>query len=252
MADVGNSEGTSGKVALVTGSVRGLGLAVARGLRERGDRVHVVYRSSKGRAGELEAEFGGRIHRADLLAEGDAERLVAGVLQRDGRLDYAVHAMGEYTSGPLSELAPGDFRRMFASNAESAFHFMRACRAPLREAGREAGGRMVFFGCAGLAGLRARRMDAAYTAAKSALLVLARSMAVEEAPFGVTVNMISPGWIPHDAAHPDTFDVARSREIPAGRTGTPEEIAEAVAWLCSDASRYTTGADVPVAGGWML
>jgi NAD(P)-dependent dehydrogenase (short-subunit alcohol dehydrogenase family) len=186
------------KVSLVTGSARGLGLAVARRLRARGERVHVTWRSEGASADALRAEFGARAHRADLLAPLDAEGLVRAVLEVDGRLDHAVHAVGEYVSGTLAETTAADLRRMLASNVESAFAFFGAARAALR-ASR---GRAVFFGTSGLAGFRARRRTAAYAAAKSALLLLVKSWALEEAPHGVTVNLISPGHVPHPHAHP--------------------------------------------------
>lgn len=235
-------------VALVTGSVRGLGFAVARRMQSSGARVHVVYRGSVDLARQREAEFPGRVHRADLARADDADALVRAVLARDGRLDHLVHAVGEYVSGPLADVSSTDLVRVLQSNVTTAFHVFHAARAALRASH----GSAVFFGCAGLEGLRARRETAAYSAAKSALLVLARSWAVEEAPFGVRVNVLSPGIVPHEHADPDTLDAARHARIPFGRPGTPEEVADAVEYLCSDAARYVTGADLPVAGGWML
>jgi NAD(P)-dependent dehydrogenase (short-subunit alcohol dehydrogenase family) len=243
-----NTPGGSGRVSLVTGSVRGLGLATARALQARGDRVHVVYRSSADAARALESEFPGRVHRADALSEADLRQLVERVLARDERLDHLVHAVGEFVTGPLSELEPSDFRRMLASNAESSFLVHRAAR----EALRRSKGSLVFFGCAGLDGLRARREAAAYAAAKSALLVLARSLALEEGPHGVRVNLVSPGIVPHPHASTDTAVKARSARIPLGRPGEPQDIANAVLWLCSPQAAYVTGVDLEVAGGWML
>ena len=236
------------KVALVTGSARGLGLAVARHLRARGERVHVTWRSEGASARALRDEFGARAHRADLCEPRDAGELVRAVVALDGRLDHAVHAVGEYVSGPLAATTAADLRRMLASNAESAFVFFAAVRPELRAAG----GRAVFFGTSGLSGLRARRSTAAYAAAKSALLVLVKSWALEEAPHGVTVNLVSPGHVPHAHAHADTLDEERLAAIPLGRPGTPEDVARAVGFLCSDEAGYTTGTELLVSGGWFL
>ncbi len=236
------------RVALVTGSARGLGLAVARHLRERGERVHVVWRTEGGTARALRAEFGERAHRADLTRAADAGRLASEVLAADGRLDHAVHSVGEYVSASLEETGAADLRRMLASNVESAFLFFEAVRPALR-ASR---GRAVFFGTSGLAGFRARRKTAAYAAAKSALLVLVKSWALEEAPHGVTVNLVSPGHVPHEHAHADTLDGERLEKIPLGRPGTPEDVARAVAFLCSEEAAYTTGTELLVSGGWMI
>lgn len=237
-----------GKVALVTGSARGLGLEVARQLRARGERVHVAWRSEDARARGLRDEFGARAHHADLLASDDARALVGAVLERDGRLDHAVHAVGEYVSGALETTTRAELVRMLASNAESAFVFFDAVRPALRATR----GRAVFFGTSGLTGLRARKTTAAYAAAKSALVVLVRSWALEEAPHGVTVNLVSPGHVPHAEAHPDTLDPAAHAAIPLGRAGTPEDVARAVLFLLSEGAGYTTGAELTVDGGWML
>ncbi len=236
------------KVALVTGSARGLGLAVARHLRARGERVHVTWRTEGENARAVRDEFGTRAHRADLLVPRDAEQLVRAVLAQDGRLDHAVHAVGEYLSGPLAAATLADLRAMLASNTESAFVFFAA----VRDALRAARGRAVFFGTSGLSGFRARRSTAAYAAAKSALLVLVRSWALEEAPHGVTVNLVSPGHVPHAHAHADTLAEERLAAIPLGRPGTPEDVARAVAFLCSDEASYTTGTELLVSGGWFL
>jgi NAD(P)-dependent dehydrogenase (short-subunit alcohol dehydrogenase family) len=238
---------SSAPVSLVTGSARGLGLAVARHLRERGDAVHVVYRTENERAASLRDEFGARAHRADLLEPDAAQRVVGEVLAAGGRLDHLVHCVGEYASGPLDELPHAELVRMWRSNAESAFLVFTAARSALR-ASR---GHAVFFGVSGLNGLRGRRETAAYASAKSALLVLVRGWAVEEAAHGVTVNMVSPGLIPHDAAHADTHDAERQERSPMG-PGRPVDIARAVAFLCSDDARHTTGTELLVTGGWML
>ncbi|HUR26572.1 MAG TPA: SDR family oxidoreductase, partial [Planctomycetota bacterium] len=151
-------------VALVTGGARGLGLACARRFAEQGARVHVLYRTRNADTAALEREFGGsNVHHGDATSETDLARVVADVLAREARLDHAVHAVGEFEVGPLASLATADFRRMFVSNTESAFLFARAVLPALR-ASR---GQLVFFGAAGLAGLRARREAAAYMAAKS-------------------------------------------------------------------------------------
>jgi 3-oxoacyl-[acyl-carrier protein] reductase len=232
-------------VALVTGSAQGIGRSVAAGLARLGMRVHVVWRRD---ARDLEQGFQGRVHQADLLVSGAAQRLVEEVLELDGRLDVLVHAVGEYRCGPLEELETEDVRALVESNWLSAVGLVQAAPPALRASH----GRMLFFGTAGLASLRARRQTAAYAAAKTALLVWARSLALEEAAHGVRVNLISPGLVPHPGASADTRDAERLDRIPLGRGATTEEIASVVEWFCSPDSAQITGQDLEVAGGWLL
>lgn len=237
---------TSSRVVLVTGSVRGLGLAVARAFAERGERVHVVWRGSSDLAASRAAEFPSRVHRSDLADEGSAQELVRAVVARDGRLDVLVHAVGEYLHGPLERASAADLRRMLASNVETSFALMNAAREPLRAAR----GCALFFGCAGLEGARAKRDTAVYSAAKTALLVLVRSWALAEAAHGVRVNMLSPGLVPHAHAADDTLDPALQAAIPLGRPGRPADIARAAWFLASGDAEHVTGIDLPVTGGW--
>lgn len=234
------------RVVWVVGGVRGLGLAIARAAQARGDRVYLTWRSSAERAAALEAEFPGRI--AQLDAE-DPDAVAAGaaeLIARAGRLDAVVNAIGAYASQPLAATSARQAEQLWRSNVLTSLHLVEATRAALRASG----GTWLFFGCAGLDGHRARRDCAAYAAAKSALLVLTRSLAVEEAPHGVRANMISPGIVPHDGAHPDTLDPAYHARVPLGRVGTPADIASAALHLIDAA--HTTGVDLAVAGGWML
>ncbi len=235
------------RVVLVTGAARGLGLAVARRRLAHGDRVHVAWRSSADRASLLEREFPGRVHRADLARDGDAQALLRAVVERDGRVDALVHAVGDYAEGPLERGSVADLARLFESNVLTAARTFDAARVALRAAR----GAALFFGTAGLDGLRARREAAAYAAAKSALLVLVRSWSQEEAPHGVRVNLLSPGIVPHEHAAPSTLDPARQARVPLGRAGTLDDVANAADFLLSDRAGHVTGADLPVAGGWL-
>ena len=232
----------------MAGGVRGLGLAVARRLAEDGALVHVTWRGSEQRAAELESEFPGRVHRLDLLDPGAVAELLERIVAEDGSLDRVVSTVGDYHAGSLAETGPERLEALWRSNVVTAMNLVDAARPHLRAGG----GRLLLFGCAGLAGLRARRECAAYAAAKSALLVLLRSFAVEEAPHGVTANMISPGLVPHDAAHATTLDPELQAAIPAGRPGTLDEVAAAASFLLSDAAAHVTGTDLVLAGGWML
>ena len=231
---------------MVTGSVRGIGLAVARQFQERGDRVFITWRDSESLAEALESEFPKRVLRADFLDRKATGELVASLVEREGRLDHVVHCVGEYISKPLAETSADEALRMWQSNAQTSLHLFEAARAALRDSH----GTAVFLGCAGLEGLGARKQVAAYVAAKSALCVLVRSWALEEGPHGVRVNLVSPGIIPHEHAAPDSHDAKLHSAIPLGAPGTAEDIAQACVWLSSDLAKHVTGANLPVTGGW--
>lgn len=236
---------TARPVAIITGSARGIGLGVAKDLASRGWRTHAVYRSRE-RLAELEERFPGRVHEADLTRSEDCRRLVSSVLERDGRIDGVVHSVGEYEAGPLEGFDDETFDRLIQSNLTSAFRLTTAVRQSLRDAN----GSLVYFGCAGLDSLRARSDAAAYVTAKTGLLVFMRSIAKEEAAFGVRANMVSPGLVPHADSSADTQSLAS--DVPLGRPGTPEDVAQAVAYLLSAEAAHVTGQNLEVAGGWML
>ena len=238
----------SQRIALVTGSARGLGLACARRLASEGVRVHLTYRTRPSDLAALEREFPHGVHAADLERAEDWRRVVELVLASEGRLDHLVHAVGEYVRAPVHATGAMELRRLLSNNVESAFLGIDATRAALRTSR----GSVVLFGCAGVETTRARREAAAYVAAKSALVVLARSWALEEAPHGVRINVVAPGVVPHEHASADTLDPALWQRVPMGRPGEPREVAEAVAFLCSSASSYVTGTVLEVAGGWLL
>ena len=235
----------------MTGSARGLGLAAAQRLSEAGLRVHVVWRSSEEQAASLEERFPGRVHRADLSEDGACAALIESVLAIDGAVSHLVHAVGDYEEGSLSKMSTAQLRALFQSNVFTAMEMADAARGALRVAARgEGDASMLFFGTAGLAGLGARTKTPAYAAAKSALAVLMRSLAREEAEHGVRVNMISPGLIPHAGAHPSTLDPSLHAKIPLGHAGTPSDVADGVHFLTH--ARHITGQDLGIDGGWLL
>ncbi len=234
-------------VTLVTGAARGLGAVIANRFQERGDKVHPIWRTSPERGEALREQYDARAHRCDLADAQQAEQLVERILQIDGKIDHVVHGVGDFLDAPLEDTEQGDWRALFESNVMTAVHLCDALREPLRETG----GTLVLFGCAGAARAKGRRRTAAYAAAKSALVVYARSLALEEAPHGVRVNTISPGLVPHADADAYTRDAARFASVPLGRAGTPEEVAEVAVWLSSPESSYVVGADLAVAGGWL-
>ena len=190
----------------------------------------------------------GCVRRGDLLDPEDARRVVAEVVEAEGALDAVVHSVGPYQTSPLSETAPETFEAMYQGNVMTAVHVVSAAREHLRRSR----GAYVFFGCAGLERWRARTVTSAYIGAKAALLVMVRGLALEEAPHGVRANMISPGFVPHDGAAPDTLSPELQARIPQGRPARMEEVAATARWLVSEEAGHVVGQNLEVAGGWML
>lgn len=235
-------------VTLVTGSARGLGFEIAHQFQERGDKVHVVWRSDEERGAALREDYAARTHRCDLSSAEATDELVERLLLIDGKLDHVVHCVGDYHAAALADTEPEDWRALLESNLMTAVHLSHAIREPLRESG----GSLVFLVCAGVSSFKARRTCAAYAAAKSALLSFARSLALEEAGFGVRVNTISPGLVPHPDAQPASSDANLHAKTPMERAGTPEEVAQSALWLSSTGSSYALGVDLCVSGGWLM
>lgn len=230
------------RMVLIAGASRGIGLALARSLVLAGDRVQLCARPSP-RIAALEREFRGSIRALELCDEAAVNSWVAGA----GAVDAYVHCAGDFHAGPGAQLEPAQLRRLFESNLLSA----QVGFSAVREALRSSRGSALFFGTAGLEQHRARRSTAAYSAMKSALLMLVRSWALEEASHGVRINLLSPGLVPHPDAEPSTLDPARQAALPLGRAARLEEIVAAAQWLISGRAGYMTGVNLEVAGGWL-
>lgn len=236
------------KVALITGGNQGIGLGVARLLHSEGWRVHVTSRQ-EGKRAELEGLLGpGGVRIGDVAVPEDAARIVSEVVEAEGRLDAVVHSVGPYLTASLDETTPAMFEAMFQGNLMTAVHVVDAARDALRASA----GAYVFFGCSGLERWRARTVTTAYISAKAALLVFMRGLALQEAPHGVRANMISPGFVPHDGAAPDTLSPELQAKIPQGRPAKMSEVAATARWLISEEAGHMIGQNLEVSGGWML
>jgi 3-oxoacyl-[acyl-carrier protein] reductase len=242
--------GVSGRAALVVGGGRGLGRAVAIALAESGARVLAVGRTPKPLEELRDLARSRRL--ALKVARGDAGRAATvrswlGHAGGDERApDILVIAAGDYWEGPFSKLTIELWEALLHSNTTVPLTVLQEALPLMR---RRRYGRILLFGVAGGEGPRAAARAHAYRATKVALLTLAKSLAREEAPHGITVNAILPGII-RPAFSGREADLAR--RIPAGRLGTPREVARAALFLLAEESGYITGAALPVTGGYLL
>ncbi len=235
------------KVALVTGSARGIGRAILLALAEKGFDVAVHYRSSETEAERTRQEalkLGVRAIKvaADITQAQEAARLIQNVTEQLGGLQVLVNNVGDYLKKPLETLTPKEWHGMLDSNLNAPFYLTQAALPYLSATGY---GRVINLGFAGAQNLLARPEITPYVIAKTGLIIYSKSLAKSLAARGVTVNVVSPGVAENSVSKP-------LNEIPIGRLARLEELAKAVLFLVDESSAYLTGQVLEVAGGWNL
>jgi gluconate 5-dehydrogenase len=242
----------SGRTALITGSSRGIGLTLARGLGRAGARVVLNGRDAQrlaAAADELAAE-GLTVHVAafDVTDEADVDAAVAQIEAEVAAIDILVNNAGMQLRMPLEEFSLADWRRLLDTNVTSAFLVGRAVGTRMLERGA---GKIINV-CSVQSEL-ARATIAPYTATKGALKMLTRGMCADWAPHGICVNAIGPGYFATELsaalqADPD-FDGWLKRRTPAGRWGNLEELVGVAVFLAAPASDFVHGQIIYVDGG---
>ena len=241
-----------GRVALVTGSTRGLGWAIARAMAESGAHVVINSRSAHDCAAKVaELEAKGRTAVAMPFDTADAEicrNAVAELTASAGSLDILVNNAGITHRAPLEEFDESHWQQVVDVNLSAAFTLGRAAGLAMAERGW---GRIV--NIASILAQVARPTIPAYVATKHGLTGLTKALAVELGPRGVTVNAINPGYFATEFNAPlianAEFDSMVKARTPVGRWGDPEELAGAAVFLASDAAGYINGASLTVDGG---
>lgn len=241
------------RVALITGGARGIGRAIGLDLAASGWAVAFCYRTSAGDAaatkGGIEARGAQALAvQADVSDPAAAEWLVRQVEGAWGRIDALINCAGPYHRVDILKETPEGWREMFTNNLDPVFYLSRAV-APGMTARRW--GRIVTFSMATADQLTAQPNVTAHYIAKAGVLILTRTLARVLAPYGITVNAISPGFIDSGSAPAEELE-AMAKRIPAGYIGAVHDAVHVVRFLLSDAARYVNGANIHLSGGWGL
>jgi 3-oxoacyl-[acyl-carrier protein] reductase len=241
--------GMKGRHAVVTGGSRGIGRAIVLGLARHGASVTACYTTPSEAVESLTAELGSlgadaELIRADVSDEAQAQRFVERAGERRGPIDVLVNNAGVVSHRTLDELDLAEWRRVLDVNLTSMYLITRAALPRLA-------GSASVINISSAVAMRGMAARTHYTAAKAGVVGLTRSLAKELGPRGIRVNAIAPGLVDTDqmAPVPQQVRAKYTQMIALGRFGRPEEVADAVLLLASDAARYISGATLNVDGG---
>ena len=241
-----------GKIALVTGGTRGIGLGIARALSEAGATVIISSRKESG-AVDVLSEGGASVEfRAADMMDPDAPRaLIDGIAADHGRLDILVNNAGIADSRPMEDFEDDSYERLMSTNLASVF---RACRAALLHMKSQGGGVILNMGSISAIVSNIPQPQAAYNASKAAVHQLTKSLASDHAKDNIRVNAIAPGYVNTEMTAGGLEDPVMApiwrQMTPMERAGEVDEIATAALFFCTDASSYCTGSVLFADGGY--
>ena len=243
-----------GKVALVTGASRGIGRAIALKLAAEGAKVAINYAGNTAKAEEVKAEIeknGGEaiLVQADVADAVAVEAMVNATVEAFGQIDILVNNAGITRDGLMMRMKDEDFDAVINTNLKGVFYCTKLVSKLMM---KKRSGRII--NMASVVGLMGNAGQTNYAAAKAGVIGFSKSAAKELAARGITVNMVAPGFIDTDmtAAMTDKAREMTLTGIPLNRMGTPEDVANAVAFLVSDNASYITGQVINVDGGMVM
>lgn len=234
----------TGKVALITGATGGIGVAIAKKMKEAGATVVVSGRN----VAKMNAEFGDEFVKmpADLVADGGAEELIMNTIDACGKIDILVNNAGITRDTLMMRMTDEQFDDVINTNLRSCF---KMCRAAIMPMMKNRSGRII--NMASIIGAIGGAGQANYAASKGGMIAMTKSIAAEVGSRGITANAIAPGFIktPMTDVLPDNLKQTYLAQIPAGRFGEPEDIANACVFLASNEASYINGQTLHINGG---
>ncbi|MDE8562940.1 SDR family oxidoreductase [Anoxybacillus rupiensis] len=241
--------------ALITAGAKGLGRKVTEVLLEKGYSVTVNYRNDEAAVHSLQQKYAYVSERlqfvkGDVTKKEDLHHLVAQALAKFGRIDFLINNAGPYIfeRKKLADYSEAEWYEMIEGNLSAVFHLFKKTIPIMRNQGF---GRIITYGFQGAANAPGWLHRSAFSAAKVGLVSLTKTIAVEEAEYGITANMICPGNILGDMKEATIAESRKQRDemTPIGRSGTGEDIARMIAFLCEEDSDMITGSIIEVTGG---
>ncbi len=240
----------TGKVALITGGARGIGRGIALKLAQAGADIVINYLEREDSAWEVVnwiRGMGRQAHaiRADVAQESEVERMISSTRKKFNRIDIFVNNVGPFIMKRVADMSTVDWNLMMDGNLTSAFYGVRHVVPTMRDQKK---GHIIFIGAPNAERIGSAFETCAYSIAKTGLVILAQTLAREEAAYGIRANVVNPGFIENDAMTPSKREWM-PQEVPVDRVGSPADIGDAVLFLASPRADYINGAVINVHGG---